>query len=115
VLDAHRPDHQFCCHRSVGSQLSCVSLDRSPAPFGSVLGGGFADKYVPKNIRDLLIAESASNDGLAYPFLSISIYLTTEASRATAVGKWIVIGCFCAQNIYHQEVLIAYDAYLQIK
>ena len=69
-------------------------------PFGSVLGGGFADKYVPKEIRDLLVAESASNDGLAYPFLSISIYLTTEASRATAFGKWAVISCLCAQKIH---------------
>jgi len=37
------------------------------------------------------VAESASNDGLAYPFLSIAIYLTTEASRKTAFEKWIVI------------------------
>jgi len=102
--DAHRSHYQRCCHRSVGSQRSFVSLDRSPAPFGFV-GGKFADKYVPSHIRDLLIAESAANDGLAYPFLSISIYLTTEASRATAFEKWIVIGCLCAQKIYPLFVL----------
>ena len=68
-----------------------------PAPFGS-LGGRFAVKSVPLPIRQLLVAESASNDGLAYPFLSISIYLTTETSRATAFEKWIVISCLCVQK-----------------
>jgi NhaP-type Na+/H+ or K+/H+ antiporter len=48
-------------------------------------------KHVPLPIRQLLIAESASNDGLAYPFLSIAVYLTTEASRETAFEKWLVI------------------------
>ena len=58
-------------------------------------GGRFAQKYPPEKIRHLLIAESAANDGLAYPFLSIAIYLTTEASTAIAFEKWIVISCLC--------------------
>ena len=58
-------------------------------------GGQFAQKYPPEKIRHLLIAESAANDGLAYPFLSIAIYLTMEASPAVAFGKWIVISCLC--------------------
>ena len=52
-------------------------------------------KNVPLSIRQLLIAESASNDGLAYPFLSIAIYLTTEVSRETAFEKWVVISWLC--------------------
>lgn len=44
------------------------------------------------NIRRLLTAESASNDGLAYPFLAISIYLTVETSVRTAIGKWFLVG-----------------------
>jgi sodium/hydrogen antiporter len=52
-------------------------------------------KNVPFDIRNFLVAESAANDGLAYPFLSISIYLTTEASGGIAFAKWVVIGCFC--------------------
>lgn len=58
-------------------------------------GGQFAAEYVPERIRYLLIAESAANDGLAYPFLSIAIYLSTEASPAIAFEKWIVISCLC--------------------
>ncbi|KAF8492340.1 Cation/H+ exchanger [Russula emetica] len=57
-------------------------------------GGRFAVKHVPLSIRQLLLAESASNDGLAYPFLSIAVYLTTEASRETAFEKWLVISWF---------------------
>ena len=52
-------------------------------------------KNVPVSIRHILVAESAANDGLAYPFLSISIYLITEASSKTAFEKWIVISWLC--------------------
>ena len=58
-------------------------------------GGKYAHKHVPVNLRRIIAAESASNDGLAYPFLSISIYLTVEASRREAVGKWFLVGCLC--------------------
>ncbi|KAH9176599.1 Sodium/hydrogen exchanger family-domain-containing protein [Lactarius sanguifluus] len=73
--------------------ISACLTPTDPIISSAVIGGKFADKYVPAHIRDILIAESAANDGLAYPFLSISIFLTVEASRATAFGKWIVIGC----------------------
>jgi NhaP-type Na+/H+ or K+/H+ antiporter len=73
--------------------ISACLTPTDPIISAAVIGGGFADKYVHEDIRNLLVAESASNDGLAYPFLSISIYLTTEASRATAFEKWVIIGC----------------------
>lgn len=50
-------------------------------------------KHVPLNLRQILSAESAANDGLAYPFLSISIYLTVESSKRVAFEKWLIIGC----------------------
>jgi len=56
-------------------------------------------KNVPLPIRRLLVAESASNDGLAYPFLTIAIYLTTEASREIAFEKWVVISWLCLWTI----------------
>ncbi|KAH9961387.1 Cation/H+ exchanger [Russula dissimulans] len=72
--------------------ISACLTPTDPIISAAVIGGRFAVKNVPLSIRQILVAESASNDGLAYPFLSISIYLTTEASRATAFEKWIVIG-----------------------
>ena len=58
-------------------------------------GGRFAQKHVPVNLRQLLSAESAANDGLAYPFLSLAIYLTLEKTEGVAVTHWILIGWLC--------------------
>ncbi|RDX48058.1 Sodium/hydrogen exchanger [Lentinus brumalis] len=44
-------------------------------------------------ISAAIVAESASNDGLAYPFLSLSIYLTTRTSTGIALRDWILVGC----------------------
>jgi hypothetical protein len=76
-------------------------------------GGGFAKKYVSPDIRHILLAgmagyscsltryltniasESAVNDGLAYPFLSLSLYLALESDLRTALKNWLIVGCFC--------------------
>ncbi|KAI8994079.1 Sodium/hydrogen exchanger family-domain-containing protein [Trametes punicea] len=63
-----------------------------PIISAAIVGGKFATKHVPLNLRRILAAESAANDGLAYPFLSLSVYLTTESSRRVAIGKWFLIG-----------------------
>jgi sodium/hydrogen antiporter len=57
-------------------------------------------KNVPVDVRHILVAESAANDGLAYPFLSIAIYLTTETSEGTAFAKWVVISWLCTSRIF---------------
>ncbi|WVQ88108.1 hypothetical protein IAS59_001842 [Cryptococcus gattii] len=79
----------------------------------AVIGGKFADKHVPAHIRHLLSAESGSNDGAAFPFLYIALYLLLDASPGHAVGEWfymtwayeiilgVVIGAilgFCARK-----------------
>ena len=69
-------------------QWLCHSYNLKP-------GGKFATKHVPLNLRRLLSAESAANDGLAYPFLSISIYLTVESSTRVAIGEWFLVGWLC--------------------
>lgn len=66
-----------------------------PIICAAIVGGRFAIKNVPVNLRRILSAESAANDGLAFPFLSISIYLITETSQRTAFGKWFLIGWLC--------------------
>jgi len=65
----------------------------------SAIGGKYAHQHVPVNLRRIIAAESASNDGLAYPFLSISIYLTIEASKREAFGKWFLVGWLCKFSI----------------
>ncbi|TFY83679.1 hypothetical protein EWM64_g332 [Hericium alpestre] len=75
-----------------GLAIAACLTPTDPIICAAIVGGRFAVKHVPLNLRRLLAAESASNDGLAYPFLSISLYLTTESSRRAAIGKWFLIG-----------------------
>ena len=62
-------------------------------------GGGYANQHVAAKLRYLISAESAANDGLAYPFLSISIYLTLETSKRVAFGKWFLGGWLCKRGL----------------
>jgi hypothetical protein len=63
-------------------------------------GGEFARRHVPVNLRQLLAAESAANDGLAYPFLTLALYLTIDSSRGVAISHWVLIGCLCMSSFY---------------
>jgi sodium/hydrogen antiporter len=69
-------------------------------------------KNVPVDVRHILVAESAANDGLAYPFLSIAIYLTTETSEGTAFAKWVVISWFCTSRIFINPFLSNLSGFL---
>ncbi|KAK0234998.1 Cation/H+ exchanger [Armillaria nabsnona] len=77
--------------------VSCLAIaacltPTDPIICAAIVGGNFALKHVPVNLRHMLSAEAAANDGLAYPFLSISIYLTIESSKRVAFEKWLIIG-----------------------
>ncbi|KAH7912396.1 Sodium/hydrogen exchanger family-domain-containing protein [Hygrophoropsis aurantiaca] len=72
--------------------ISACLTPTDPVTCAAITRGKFATQHVPVNIRRILSAESAANDGLAYPFLSISIYLTLEASVRVAIGKWFLVG-----------------------
>ncbi|KAI5123971.1 hypothetical protein M0805_006383 [Coniferiporia weirii] len=72
--------------------ISACLTPTDPVLAAAIIGGNYAVKNVPGHIRRLLCAESATNDGLAYPFLSISIYLAIEGSKRVAFGKWFLIG-----------------------
>jgi NhaP-type Na+/H+ or K+/H+ antiporter len=77
--------------------VSCLTIAACLTPTDPIIcavivGGDFAVKNVSANLRHILSAESAANDGLAYPFLSISIYLTIESSKRVAFGKWFLVG-----------------------
>lgn len=69
-----------------------------PVVSAAIVGGAWAEKHVPKNLRLILAAESAANDGLAYPFLSIAIYLTVDATTRQAIGDWFLIGWLCKKQ-----------------
>lgn len=62
-----------------------------------VTGGNFTERRVPESIRDILTAEAAANDGLAYPFLSVSMYLLVDT-----VGVVIGKGWLCNAFLFSQ-------------
>jgi len=68
---------------------ACIT-PTDPILANSVVKGRFAEKHVPPHVRNLLSAESATNDGLSYPFLFLSIYLMEAHSISKAIGEWIL-------------------------
>ncbi|KAH9485359.1 putative Na(+)/H(+) antiporter C3A11.09 [Psilocybe cubensis] len=79
------------------SYLSCLAISACLTPTdpiicAAIVGGKFARKHVPINLRQLLSAESAANDGLAYPFLTLTLYLTLDTTSGAAMTHWILIG-----------------------
>lgn len=67
-----------------------------PILAAAVVGGKYADKHVPAHIRHLLAAESGCNDGAAFPFLYIALYLILDADTKTAIGDWFLKLWLCA-------------------
>lgn len=69
---------------------ACVTAT-DPVLASSVVGKGKFAKRVPKHLRDLLSAESGCNDGMAFPFVYLSIYLIQDHLNAKEVTfHWIV-------------------------
>lgn len=70
---------------------SCLT-PTDPILAAAVVGGKWADKHVPAHLRHLLAAESGCNDGAAFPFLYISLYLLLEApNTGSALRDWFVL------------------------
>lgn len=69
---------------------ACVTAT-DPVLASSVVGKGKFAKRVPKHLRDLLSAESGCNDGMAFPFVYLAIYLIQDNLSAKEVTfHWIV-------------------------
>ena len=74
---------------------ACVT-PTDPVLSNSIVKGKFADKNIPKALQKIVIAESGANDGLGYPFLFLSLYLTKYigdggqgGSPGTAIALWV--------------------------
>ncbi|KAF7304120.1 Na+ H+ exchanger 1 [Mycena indigotica] len=61
-----------------------------PILAAAIIGGKYADKHVPAHIRHLLAAESGCNDGAAFPFLYIALYLLLDRTPREAVKDWFL-------------------------
>lgn len=74
----------LCC-------AACVTAT-DPVLASSVVGKGKFAKRVPKHLRDLLSAESGCNDGMAFPFIYLALYIIDYRYEPAQVAfHWIVI------------------------
>ncbi|KAH0558531.1 hypothetical protein GP486_004812 [Trichoglossum hirsutum] len=74
---------------------SCVTAT-DPVLASSVVGKGKFARRVPKHLRDVLSAESGCNDGMAFPFIYLSLYLIHYRPNPTQVFyHW-----FCLTVLY---------------
>jgi hypothetical protein len=83
--------HRWQVFPDSGLSPSCLGIHYSRA-----LGNGkYALEHVQSTLRHIISAEAAANDGLAYPFLNLTIFLTINASKGEAFKRWILDGCLC--------------------
>ncbi|ETN44854.1 sodium/hydrogen antiporter [Cyphellophora europaea CBS 101466] len=74
---------------------ACVTAT-DPVLASSVVGKGKFAKRIPKHLRDILSAESGCNDGMAFPFIYLSIYLLRyDLDAAHVTFHW-----FCYTILY---------------
>ncbi|OAA41389.1 Na(+)/H(+) antiporter 2 [Metarhizium rileyi] len=76
---------------------ACVT-PTDPVLSAVIVKGKFADHNIPKDLQDLIVAESGTNDGLGYPFLFFALYLikyvgsgATEGGAGDAMGLWFAL------------------------
>ncbi|KAG2109199.1 Sodium/hydrogen exchanger family-domain-containing protein [Suillus cothurnatus] len=81
------PDLTFLSSLAVAACLTPTD----PILAAAVVGGKYADKHVPAHLRHLLAAESGCNDGAAYPFLYIALYLILDSTTGRAVEDWFLL------------------------
>jgi sodium/hydrogen antiporter len=74
---------------------ACVTAT-DPVLASSVVGKGKFAKRVPKHLRDVLSAESGCNDGMAFPFIYLSLYLV----RYHLKGGEVVFHWVCFSILY---------------
>ena len=76
--------------------LSACVTATDPVLASSVVGKGKFAKRVPRHLRDILSAESGCNDGMAFPFIYLSLYLI----RYHLEGREVVFHWACLTILY---------------
>lgn len=68
---------------------SCVT-PTDPILAQAVVGGPWAEKHVPAHLRHMLMCESGCNDGAAFPFLYLALFLTLNRDNTgKAIAEWV--------------------------
>ncbi|KAM0792364.1 hypothetical protein ACM66B_005044 [Microbotryomycetes sp. NB124-2] len=83
--------------------ISACITPTDPILANAIVKGRFAEKYVPKEVRDLISAESGANDGLGYPFVFITFFLMERRQNGWSYG--LVIGHWVVSTWFYQILL----------
>ncbi|KAH7155862.1 Sodium/hydrogen exchanger family-domain-containing protein [Dactylonectria estremocensis] len=70
---------------------SCVTCT-DPVLSQAIAKGPFADMFVARPLREIMSCEAGANDGFAFPFLMIAVYMMRHAQGTTANGDGSVEG-----------------------
>ncbi|BGP22763.1 hypothetical protein JCM10295v2_001654 [Rhodotorula toruloides] len=74
--------------------ISACITPTDPILANTIVKGRYAEKHVPKAVKDIISAESGANDGLGYPFLFLAIFLMQRTSHGRSINEslqhWIV-------------------------
>lgn len=62
-----------------GLAIGSLVTSTDPVLSQAVAKGPFADKFVRRNLREIISAEAGANDGFGFPFLMLATYLIRHA------------------------------------
>ncbi|KAI3393375.1 hypothetical protein diail_4413 [Diaporthe ilicicola] len=88
---------------------SCIT-PTDPILSNVIVKGKFADRNVPKDLQNIIIAESGANDGLGYPFLFLALYLikyTGNGAGSAPGGVSTAMGMWFGENLGYTIILSA--------
>ncbi|KAF2730780.1 Na(+)/H(+) antiporter 1 [Polyplosphaeria fusca] len=63
--------------------IGSLVTSTDPVLSQAIAKGPFADKYVPRALREIISAEAGSNDGFGFPFLLLATFLIRHADDPT--------------------------------
>ncbi|KAI8300874.1 Na(+)/H(+) antiporter 2 [Colletotrichum sp. SAR11_59] len=79
---------------------ACVT-PTDPVLSNVIVKGRFADHNIPKELQNLIIAESGANDGLGYPFLFFALYLIKyigDGGKQQSGGAGLAMGLWFGET-----------------
>ncbi|KAJ4399063.1 hypothetical protein N0V85_006121, partial [Neurospora sp. IMI 360204] len=65
---------------------SCVTCT-DPILSQAIAKGPFADKFVARDLREIISSEAGANDGFGFPFLMLAVYLMRHANGDGSSGE----------------------------
>ncbi|KAH6618489.1 Sodium/hydrogen exchanger family-domain-containing protein [Boeremia exigua] len=87
--------------------IASLVTSTDPVLSQAIAKGPFADKYVPRALREIISAEAGSNDGFGFPFLLLATYLIRHAPEEDVNFKPGVVRI--ASNAAHRMFARAAD------